>query len=110
MLALQFDYLAKVNKLTADDNRKEAAEREAERRQEREKEAMTKEIMSGLSVYNDGSDLGKFLSKLEGCMVECEVSEEKWVSKLYPKLTETLCSRVSDLKEKRAKYQEVKVA
>ncbi len=53
------------------------------------------ERLKGLGMYKEGSELGAYLSKFKRIMRMGEVREDSWGDRLYPKLTETLCKRIT---------------
>ncbi len=72
--------------------------RQRERREDgrvRELRELLNERLKGLGMYKEGSELGAYLSKFERIMRMGEVREDSWGDRLYPKLTETLCKRIT---------------
>ena len=92
------------------DEERRQADRRAEEELKREKKEELRDKLSGLGTFRDSGDLVWYLEKFERVMRECKVGEGDWLDKLFSRLSERLCSRVSALKDDGADYDTVKSA
>ncbi len=74
----------------------------------RERRELLNERLKGLGMYKEGSELNAYLSKFERIMRMGDVSEDSWGDRLYPKLTETLCKRMTKDLDSEASYEIIK--
>ncbi len=92
--------------------RREEDERRRDYRREddrvRERRELLQEKLKGLGVYKEGTELGAYLSKFERIMREGEIREVNWGERLYPRLTESLCVRVAQARDKDESYKEIR--
>ncbi len=89
-----------------EDERRQRNRREDDRVHERRE--LLQEKLKGLGVYKEGNELGAYLAKFERIMRESEVDERSWAERLYPKLPERLCLRVSQERDDEVGYKGVK--
>ncbi len=87
------------------------ARRQNERREDtraREKRELLHDRLKGLGMYREGSELNAYLVKFERIMTMGDVSEESWGDRLYPKLTESLCKRMTKDLDNEVCYETIK--
>jgi len=68
------------------------------------------EKMKALGSYKEGTELSDYLMKFERILRECKVDEGSWSERLYPRLPEKLCARVTAERDDEAEYSVVKQA
>ena len=82
------------------------------RRQEdnlrRDRRELIQEKLKAMGSYREGTELVDYLGKFERIMKESGVGEEGWTERLFPRLPEGLCARISSVRERDAGYEEVK--
>ncbi len=61
-----------------------------------------------MGSYKEGTELVDYLNKFKRVMRESEVEEAGWSEKLFPRLPERLCARVSSIREEDTGYEELK--
>ncbi len=89
----------------------EDARRRNDRREDnraRERRELLQEKLKGLGMYKEGTELSAYLEKFERIMRMGEVSMDSWGDRLYPKLTEALCKRMTKDLEDGEKYDVIK--
>ncbi len=89
-----------------DDERRRLLRREDETL--REKRELLQEKLRGLGVYKDGNELRAYLEKFERIMRESGIDEGNWAERVYPRLPESLCMRVSQERDGEVAYGEIK--
>ena len=100
----------------ADEARKREWERKrdeenARRREEelrRDRRDLMQEKLKAMGSYKEGTELVDYLGKFERVMKESGVGEEGWAERLFPRLPEGLCARISSVREGGVGYEEVK--
>ncbi len=90
----------------------ERREREDARRQEellrRDRRELLQEKLKAMGSYKEGTELVDYLGKFERVMRESEIREAEWSERLFPRLPEHLCARVSSIREDGVEYEELK--
>jgi len=79
-----------------------------EAKKQRDAAEKRKGKLKGLGSYKDGCDLSIYLKKFETTLELCDINKREWVDRLYDKLPEKLCVRMSKLMMEGAAYEEVK--
>ncbi len=74
----------------------------------RDKRDLMQEKLKAMGSYREGTELVDYLGKFERVMKESEVGEAGWTERLFPRLPEGLCARISSVREGGAGYEEVK--
>ncbi len=91
---------------------RERREQEEVRRREeslrRDRRELLQEKLKSMGSYKEGTELVDYLNKFERVMRESEVEEAGWSERLFPRLPERLCARVSSIREEGTGYEELK--
>ncbi len=76
----------------------------------KEKKERQQEKLRGLGMFREASDLCAYLDRFERIMRDCEINRAEWLERLFARLTERLCMKVSELMDEGADYEILKGA
>ncbi len=76
----------------------------------KEKKERQQEKLRGLGMFREASDLCAYLDRFERIMTDCEINRAEWSERLFARLTERLCMKVSELMDEGADYEILKGA
>ncbi len=98
-----------------DEAKRRSEEDEYRRRRKQEDDELRdlrelrQEKLKMLGNYKENSEMLGYLQKFERIMKECRIDVGEWEERLFPRLPERLCARISGVRDEGGSYDDVKL-
>ncbi len=79
-----------------------------EEEESRNRRELQQDKLKVLGSYKESTELLGYLEKFERIMRECRFGEDSWAERLFPRLPERLCLRVSGGRDSSGSYEDIK--